>query len=610
MDAAKQLGWFLVFCVVYADIGTSIYYVPGILYQSIGNLATLAQVVTLGVFVTIARKYAEICARCPDGGGVVSICTQAFPRLPLIALMGGCFITIDYFLTSAISGVSGIYYLQALVGFDKGLAVPIAIGCLGLLFALNIVGLKESATVAATMATAKLLVNLVIVVVASVHITARDAWSALWDHIVHPGNVQIGVGVMLVGYADTWLAYSGLESAAQISGAMRRPISRTSSLGMWAVIGVIAPLSPLLTAFSTYLLPHASKVADPENYIARVADIVGGPTLLALTVVSATLLLVMACNTAIVGNYHVNVRLVESGYFPKWMGARNARFGTPHWSIAVSAVVPMIILLATQGKVTALGDLYSFGLLGALTLSSVALDVVRWREGERGARFYVGAFTSLALVVAWGINLWHKPSATLFGGVLSLVFLGGAVAYARGVFRPILARMPTLTPQAAEAAAEHHPAAAQLLTLTEAVELQGVEHPSVILAVRTANRRLLDEAVERARALGEHALYVVFVEEIPGLFYPPKRGPSPEAERVLGEAVLYLQREHGLIGVPIWRLAHDAARSLSGAAEKLGARVLVIGASRRTPLWRLLRGSVVRGLLKTLPGTCRLVIVN
>src|SRR5205809_240854 len=114
MTAARRLGPWLVFCIVYADIGTSVYYVPGILYGSIGNLATLAQVITTTVFISIALKYVEICERCPDGGGVVSSAEHAFPRLPTVALVGGAMITIDYFLTSAISGVSGIYYLASL----------------------------------------------------------------------------------------------------------------------------------------------------------------------------------------------------------------------------------------------------------------------------------------------------------------------------------------------------------------------------------------------------------------------------------------------------------------------------------------------------------------
>src|SRR5262249_11678333 len=158
--------------VVYADIGTSVFYVPGLLYNSIGNLATLAQIITTGVFISICRKYVEICERCPDGGGVVSIAHEAFPRWRFAALLGGCMITIDYFLTSAISGLSGILYLQTLIHFPKALAVGIPIACLFALLALNIVGLKESAEVTAVMAMLKLAVNLVIIVLAAMQISA------------------------------------------------------------------------------------------------------------------------------------------------------------------------------------------------------------------------------------------------------------------------------------------------------------------------------------------------------------------------------------------------------------------------------------------------------
>src|SRR5581483_7180102 len=121
-----QLGTNLVFALVYADIGTSVFYTPGLLYGSIGNLATLAQFITTGVFVSIAFKYVEICERCPDGGGVVSIVRQAFSAFESLPLVGGSFITVSYFLTSAISGVSGLYYLASLSPDLKNLVIPTA----------------------------------------------------------------------------------------------------------------------------------------------------------------------------------------------------------------------------------------------------------------------------------------------------------------------------------------------------------------------------------------------------------------------------------------------------------------------------------------------------
>src|SRR5262249_15471592 len=154
------------------------------------------------------------------------------------------------------------------------------------------------------------------------------------------------------------------------------------------------------------------------------------------------MLLIMACNTAIVGNYHVNVRLVRDRFLPPVVGKRHRRFGTPHISIAISAIVPMIVLLAVEGDVTKLGDMYAFGLLGALSMSSVSVDVLRWREHRRGIKFLVGAFTTVALLVAWGVNLFNKPWALIFGGGLTILFFAVAVAYERGWLGPVLARVP------------------------------------------------------------------------------------------------------------------------------------------------------------------------
>src|SRR4249920_3635620 len=81
----RQLTPLLVWAVVFADIGTSVYYVPGILYQQVREFAPLFVAIGLVGFILLAHKYAEICWRKPDGGGVVSIASEAFsPRAGLL----------------------------------------------------------------------------------------------------------------------------------------------------------------------------------------------------------------------------------------------------------------------------------------------------------------------------------------------------------------------------------------------------------------------------------------------------------------------------------------------------------------------------------------------
>src|SRR5256885_17262784 len=101
----SSLGPLLCWAVVFADIGTSIYYVPGILFQTVGSLAGFFVILTMVAFILLTLKYVEVTHRFPQGGGVVSVAAQALN--PWFGALGGMFILVDYFLTAAISCLSG-----------------------------------------------------------------------------------------------------------------------------------------------------------------------------------------------------------------------------------------------------------------------------------------------------------------------------------------------------------------------------------------------------------------------------------------------------------------------------------------------------------------------
>src|SRR5579872_714532 len=84
------LGPILCWAVVFADIGTSVYYTPGILYGTVGNLAGFFVLLTMSVFVLLTLKYAEVTHRFPQGGGVVTVAAQAMNHW--VGALGGMFI--------------------------------------------------------------------------------------------------------------------------------------------------------------------------------------------------------------------------------------------------------------------------------------------------------------------------------------------------------------------------------------------------------------------------------------------------------------------------------------------------------------------------------------
>ena len=72
----RQLNWLLAWAVVFCDIGTSVYYVPGILYGHVRDATPFFVLLTTGGFILLSLKYIEISWRNPEGGGVVTITTK------------------------------------------------------------------------------------------------------------------------------------------------------------------------------------------------------------------------------------------------------------------------------------------------------------------------------------------------------------------------------------------------------------------------------------------------------------------------------------------------------------------------------------------------------
>ncbi|HET9882430.1 MAG TPA: universal stress protein [Candidatus Binatia bacterium] len=605
----RQLNWFLAWAVVFCDIGTSVYYVPGILYGHVKDATPFFVLLTTGGFILLALKYIEISWRNPEGGGVVTITTKAFG--PMWGCLGGMLITVDYFLTTAISAVSGFQYIGSIFPVLDSHIVALACVGVGILAALNIVGIRESATVALVMACASFLVNLVVIGIAFIGMDASQ-----WQMVISRLGTdrELSSYELLVGFSSAWLAFSGLESISQLSPTMRFPLRRTTRWAMGAVIVSMVITSPVLTALSIGLLPEHFKATESERFISELGLIVGGYGIKLAVVLTASSLLLFAANTAIIGSYHVFLALVRGGFLPQILAMRNPTFNTPHVAVAIATVVPVLVIFFSGGQLEILGDMYAFGLLGAFVFSSLSLDAIRWNLGRRDWGFWLGVLTTGMVMVAWGVNLVEKQRATYFGGAVTLIGMLIAVGVRRAWFVDLLLQIPFIQRLQARAYRASEDLVEDelkgLMTLTEAVEVKPLYSSSTLVALRDENPRLIKEAIGRARGGGESALYCIYVEEWPGLF----AGDTPHIPNEQGmqtlKAALQAGRKNQIEIVPIWAVSHNAAEAIANAARALDVDAVVIGASRRSAFYHMLRGHVVKGLMKKLPYDCRLMIVN
>jgi amino acid transporter len=386
----SPLGPILCWAVVFADIGTSVYYVPGILYNTnnIRALAGFFVFLTMSVFVLLTLKYAEVTHRFPQGGGVVTVGAQAMNKW--FGALGGMFILVDYFLTAAISSLSGTHYLSVVIpAFGPTLAVPvvgqvqvvlilITIVVLALLGLLNWIGISESAKVSFVAAIIAFGSDIAILITVFTHISFSSFFSLFPSMFAHR---TLTPAFILIGYAGAFLAFSGLESISQLSPVMRTPRKRVAGIALLIVVLTIGITSPLLTMLSTILLPR--QAGDPElstQLISLLAGKWGGVILQTEVAISASTLLIFASNTAIIGTYHVFIALARMDFFPPFLLQRNKLRGTPHYSILLATGIPILILVLVFGKISILADLYAFGLLGAFSLTCIGVDIVRFRE--------------------------------------------------------------------------------------------------------------------------------------------------------------------------------------------------------------------------------------
>ena len=482
-SSGHLLGPILCWAVVFADIGTSVYYTPGILYQTVQGLAGFFVFLTMSAFILLALKYAEVTHRFPQGGGVVTVAAQAIN--PWFGAIGGMFILVDYFLTAAISSLSGIIYLSVVIPEISPISISVllTIIVLVLLGILNWVGISESAKVSLVGAIIAFASDIAILITVFSHLSL-SAFFGLFSQMF--AGHTITPMTFLTGFAGAFLAFSGLESISQLSPVMKMPHKKVAGIALTLVVITVGITSPLLTMFSTLLLPqYAANPATSGEIISLLAGKWGGAVLQTEVAISASALLIFASNTAIIGAYHVFIALSRMEFLPSFILKRNGLRGTPHISIMLATGIPILILVAVWGRIDILGDMYAFGLLGAFSLTCLGMDIVRYRDLKRAMsrkaiaqereqavnaqagipkalevhdllksnvqsaltehqqaevtatnkvnglwfkiNFGLGILTTILVAVAWGTNLVTKPLATAFGGGVTIIGMSIAI---------------------------------------------------------------------------------------------------------------------------------------------------------------------------------------
>jgi amino acid transporter len=454
--------------IVLADLGSTAFYVGGIVEQAVGKSAPWF---ILGVMIfsyAVRALYIESSAMFVRGG-VYRVVKEAMggtlAKLSVSALL------FDYILTGPISGVSAGSYIAGLINDvllrsgvqmripTAGTAAFIAILITAYFWWRNTRGIHESSDDAMT-----------IMKIATVMVVALIVWCTLTlvqrggalpplpsrDQIqfsndalgwlkgsVWPTFTAIAI---LVGFGHSILAMSGEESLAQVYREIEVPKVKNLQRAGMVIFVYSLVFTGLVSFFAVAIIPDAVRPQYYDNLISGLAMNVVGPVSLrlifqAVVVIVGFLMLAGAVNTAIVGSNGVLNRVSEDGVLTEWFRKPHRRFGTTYRLINMIALLQIGTILISRGDVILLGEAYAFGVVWSFAFNALAVLVLRYKHPDiergwkvplnlrlGGRELPVGvALIAVVLFTCAVINLFTKETATisglLFTGAFFAVFL-------------------------------------------------------------------------------------------------------------------------------------------------------------------------------------------
>ena len=594
----RNVDWKRAAALLYGDWGTSKAYVIGLAFVAAGFASFPIIVAVCLLTAVVGYNYIIVCSHFPDGGGVYS---AARGQSRFLATTGALLLAANFIVTAALSGFAAVVYF----GIPTAHAPLATMGLILIVGAINFFGPRHSGSVSIWLAIPAVFVVLMIIGLSAPHLTV-SYMEPRHDDLTHTWTAFVGV----------ILALSGVEAVANITGVMKADadsppdqpnVTRTATKAIvpvalevvlgtallgWAMLSVPKSFAPELTAHKEDMLRYLAE------YYGTLASTPGVGAALGVVVGAVFgLLLFSAVNTAVVALIGVIYMMAQDGEMPRQL-ARLNRHGVPLIPLLAAVGIPIVVLAVTK-QFESLAGLYAIGVVGAITVNLGACTFNKRLELPLYQRIIMGA----TFVVLFAVELTiakTKPEALFFAACV----LG--VGYGLRAYSHKLAGLKTMTVSRGVAA---------MVTAEMPTALQPrIEEGAKIMVAARGITPVLGFALDEAQ-LRKAVLCVLYVKEIavyfsaasPNLGRKPKWQEDPEANAIMS-LVLKEGEARGVCVLPVYAVSENAAATILDLSATMGVDYLMIGASQRSAMTHLLRGSVVTNVAAQLPDEIRLVI--
>jgi APA family basic amino acid/polyamine antiporter len=384
----RVLGSGALFSTAYGNVGSSIYYALGLVAIFALGMTPVVFVIAGLIFACTAATYTEATTMYPEAGGSSSFARRAFNEFwSFFAAWGQM---LNYIITVAISAFFVPHYLGVFwspLGESPADIVG-GIVVVAILAVVNVVGVKESASLNVFLALTDFFTQLVLVVLGMVLVFSPD---------ILVNNVDFGTSPtlkdFLIAIPVGMVAYTGIETISNMAEEAR-DYGRTIPRGMAAVVVAVFAIYAFLPAVALSAMPvrggetalalskEAGGYAD-DPILGVVANMDLGALQSAAEIyvgVLAATILFIATNAGMIGVSRLTYSMGQHRQLPERLRALHPKFRTPYVAIMVFGLVACVTIL--PGQADFLGTIYAFGAMLSFTIAHLAVVALRIKQPD------------------------------------------------------------------------------------------------------------------------------------------------------------------------------------------------------------------------------------
>jgi len=411
--ARRSVGSPLLFTIIYSSIASAIYFSLGVIAGHALGLTPLVFLIAAGMFTVTAMTYVEGASLHQDRGGSTVFARYAFNEL--VSFVAGWAILLDYTILIAVTCYSATQYLRAFwspLG-NSGEALGLSLAFIAMVVLSNIRGFSgRRARRIGFLVVGDLALQAFIVVLGLALFFNPNVWldpielgsSPTW------GNLVFALTIAVIAFTSLESA-SGLAGEVRISrrGLKRMVASTTATVGFLYVGIALVAVTALPVSNGQTELSGKWLDAPMLGVVSKVHPHWLEQTLTYLVAALATVTLLAAANSAMLGLSRLAYSLSTNRQIPSGLGRLHPQRSTPYVLIILAGLIAAALVVPEN--LDFLVGIYAFGATIAFTIAHLSICRLRYSEPNRDRPYRI----PLSITFKGG----QLPIPAVFGAVIS-----------------------------------------------------------------------------------------------------------------------------------------------------------------------------------------------